>query len=66
MKEKYNKIIKQINDAEKWLIQNNKRKDIQVFLDKFQGKLAEANEIIKYIEAILGREMTSQEILNGF
>ena len=66
MKEKYNKIIKQINEAEKWLIQNNKRKDIQVFLDKFQGKLTEANETIKDIEAILGRKMSSEEILNGF
>ena len=65
MKEKYNKIITEINAAEQWLIKNKNRADIDKFMDKFQVKLKEANEVLQQLEKQLGRDMTSQEILEG-
>ena len=65
MKEKYNKIITEINAAEQWLIKNKHRADIDKFMDKFQVKLKEANEVLQQLEKQLGRDMTSQEILEG-
>ena len=65
-KQEYNELLKKINKAEKWLNSNNKHKDIEIYLNKFQIALNKASELIKSIEKELGREMTKEEVLNGF
>ena len=66
MKKKYNELIKKINQAEKFINNNKDHDNILEFMGKFIKALDQSNELIQAIEKQLGREMTSQEILEGF
>ena len=66
MKKKYNELVNKIKQAEKWIEANEKRNDIDVYVEKYAKSLDKANELLKKIEAELGREMTREEVLNGF
>ena len=66
MKEQYNEIIKKINQAEKYINNNQDHDLILDFLAKFIKALDDSNVLIEEIEKELGREMTRKEILEGF
>ena len=61
----YNKLIQFINEIEKD-IELNIKGDVSELVKDIEVKLDQSNELIQAIEKQLGREMTSQEILEGF
>jgi len=63
---KYNEHIKKLEQAEQFLYKNQKHPKIMDYLSKFQNACSEVDAMIKKIEKELGREMTSEEVLNGF
>jgi len=66
VKEEYNELIENINKAERFMEKNQDHDNILDFLGKFIKALDKSNELIASIEKELGRDMTKQEILEGF
>ena len=66
LKQEYNELIAKINQAEKFLVKNEKSEKIFDYLAKFTKAMDKANELIRQIERELGRKMTSEEIRKGF
>ena len=63
--EEYNKLILNINKAEKFIIEHQKDDKILDYMAKFMKAMDKANVLIADIEKELGRKMTSDEVLEG-
>ena len=66
LKQEYNELITKVNQAEKFLVKNEKDPKIFDYVSKFTKALDKANELIRQLEKELGRKMTSEEIREGF
>jgi len=63
--EEYNKLILNINKAEKFIIEHQNDDKIFDYMAKFMKAMDKANVLIAEIEKELGRKMTSNEVLEG-